>query len=217
MNGPLNEKQAALVALEALRMLAVCHAKRIVHGDVKAANFVVSGEVAYQLFKGGANLMSSGWLKAIDFGTSQYTGRGRCTIKMGTPTHYAPEKFAENYGTEADIWSLGVMLYRLMTGRLPFWDNYQEARLKSEKDVMNGIIYSEPEFTSEPWCQVSPECVDFIKSLLDRNYATRLTAVSALTHPFIARHVKKQQKYGLGMFESVVLPSTNLETYPTPV
>ena len=203
-------------------MLSECHAKKIVHGDVKAANFVVANRVEYHMFKHGTNLLPSGWLKGIDFGTSQYTGKGRCSNKVGTPTHWAPEVFAGSYHTEADMWSLGVMLYRLMTGRLPFWDSYEESRLKSEKDVLKGVIYTTPDFSSEPWCRVSPECVEFVKGLLNPNYATRLTAESALNHPFLSRHQKKQQqRLGLGLFEQVVLPSTataaSVEAYPAPV
>jgi len=210
-NGPLSERQMAMVVFEALKMLKECHQRKIVHGDVKAANFVISCDVAHHLFKRGDEFLPDGWLKAIDFGTSQYTGKGRCTNKIGTLTHFSPEKFAGSYHTEADIWSLGVMVYRLMTGRLPFWDNYQESRLKSEKEVLTGVIYSEPDFTSEPWCRVSPECADFVKGLLDRNYATRLTAESALNHPFVARHFKK--RLGSERFEPSVLPSMRQETY----
>lgn len=208
-NGPLLEWQMAMVLFEALKMLRECHARKIVHGDVKAANFVISCDVANHLFKRGDEFLPDGWLKAIDFGTSQYTGKGRCTNKIGTLTHFSPEKFAGSYHTEADMWSLGVMMYRLMTGRLPFWDNYQESQLKSEKDVLTGVIYSEPDFTTEPWCRVSPECVDLMKGLLNRNYATRLTAESALNHPFITRHFKK--RFGSERFEPSLLPSMREE------
>lgn len=73
-NGPLNEHQAAQVAIEALKLLRDCHAKRIVHGDVKAANFVIANRIEYQMFKRQWTPLPDGWLKGIDFGTSQHTG-----------------------------------------------------------------------------------------------------------------------------------------------
>lgn len=198
----------AYVAYEALRMLSACHRQGIIHGDVKASNFVIQNLVGYTMFKQG-NMLPSGWLKAIDFGTSQFSGRGRCSKKVGTPTHRAPEVIAGNYHTEADIWSLGVMLFRLLAGELPFWDEYQESQLKTEQEVNIGVLRNEIDFNTEPWCNVSPECVDFIQSLLDKSYMTRLTAESAMNHPFIIRHLNKKQRLGLGMFESVVFPSVD--------
>lgn len=221
-NGAMNEQQVALVMAEALKMLNECHSRKIVHGDVKPANFVIANRVEYHMFKKGTTLLPNGWLKGIDFGTSQYTGRGRCSNKVGTPTHWAPEVFAGSYHIEADMWSLGVMMYRLMTGRLPFWDNYKESMLKSEQDVLKGVIYSSPDFSGEPWSRVSPECVDFIKGLLNKNYEARLSAEAALNHPFMARNLKKTQIFGFGFFEQFLVSdrsttsTSSADAFPAP-
>eukprot|EP00210_Caulerpa_lentillifera_P001912 g1839.t1 len=213
-NGTLNEQQIALVMAEALKMLKECHSRKIVHGDIKPANFVIVDRVEYHMFKKGTPLLPNGWLKGIDFGTSQYTGRSRCSNKVGTPTHWAPEVFAGSYHTEADMWSLGVMMYRLMTGRLPFWDNYAESKLKSEKDVLKGVIYKDPDYSGEPWSRVSSDCLDFIKGLLNKNYEKRFSVDAALNHPFMARNLKKTQIFGFGFFDQILM--SNNSTTPAP-
>eukprot|EP00210_Caulerpa_lentillifera_P009442 g9003.t1 len=204
-NGTLNEQQIALVMAEALKMLKECHSRKIVHGDIKPASFVIVNRVEYHMFKKGTTLLPNGWLKGFDFGTSQYAGKSRCSNKVGTPTYWAPEVFAGSYHTEADMWSLGVMMYRLMTGRLPFWDNYAESKLKSEKDVLKGVIYKGPDYSGEPWSKVSSDCLDFIKGLLNKNYEKRFSVDVALNHPFMVRNLKKTQIFSFRFFDQTVM------------
>lgn len=62
------------------------------------------------------------WLKAVDFGCSQSISTQRSlTRRTGTPVYMAPEVFKREYGQESDMWSLGMMMYQLLTGRFPFW------------------------------------------------------------------------------------------------
>lgn len=94
-NGPLSETQAAIVAFQVLLLLRELHEARIVHGDVKPANFVVTNKLSYQLFKSKVPFLSRGWLKGVDFGCSQHTGKSRIQHKIGTPSHWAPEVFGQ--------------------------------------------------------------------------------------------------------------------------
>lgn len=73
-NGPVSEIHAAFVAAEVLNLLKHCHDTRILHGDVKAGNFVIISEIHEQMFLHRPSLLRSGWLKGIDFGTCQYIG-----------------------------------------------------------------------------------------------------------------------------------------------
>ncbi len=62
------------------------------------------------------------WLKAVDFGCSQsYRNKASLSRRTGTPVYMAPEVFKRDYLQASDMWSLGMMMYQLLTGRFPFW------------------------------------------------------------------------------------------------
>ena len=102
----------------------------------------------------------------------------------------APEVFDRDYLYESDLWSLGVVLYQLISGRFPFWDSTQTALMSSVQDVMNTVHHDDPDFTNHPFDQVSPECLDFLQQLLDKDYVTRMNTKEALEHPFIKKNVR---------------------------
>ncbi|CAD7701862.1 unnamed protein product [Ostreobium quekettii] len=189
-NGPLNESQAAMVAHQVLLLLREFHEARIVHGDVKPANFVIANKLSYQLFKRGMNFLPRGWLKAVDFGCSQNCGKGRIQQKLGTPSHWAPEVFGQTYHLEADVWSTGVLVYELLAGRLPFFTKKEEHRMRSERDILKALMFKEADFGCEELKGVSPECLDFLKQLLVKNHNHRMTVEQALEHKWMKNHVR---------------------------
>lgn len=73
--GPLSEEHAAFVAYEILNLVQQCHKSRILHGDVKAANFAVVSDNHSQMFLDNPKMLRSGWLKGIDFGTCTEVGK----------------------------------------------------------------------------------------------------------------------------------------------
>jgi len=115
--GPLPPEVAALYAIQVCKALAEAHALGIVHRDIKPSNLFLTRRPD-----------GTDCVKVLDFGISKMVGVGpefemtKTSAVMGSPYYMAPEQMrsARTVDARADIWSLGVILYRLITGRLPF-------------------------------------------------------------------------------------------------
>lgn len=92
------------------------------HGDVKPANFMLRQRFRDPLKALECGAAQGNWLKAVDFGCSQsYKNKASLSRRTGTPVYMAPEVFKRDYLEASDMWSLGMMMYQLLTGRFPFW------------------------------------------------------------------------------------------------
>ena len=204
--GPLSERAAAAVAHECLKVVATCHAAGVMHGDVKPANFMLreaftssspsssaDGETptivpastaAIEALVAGGSRPPARWLAAVDFGCAQPLGRASLNRRTGTPVYMAPEVFQRDYGREADLWSAGVMLYQLLSGRFPFWRSLDDCRARSVDEVMRSVLGDPVPLSGGAWETKSPACVDLLAGLLDRDPGSRLTAADALEHPW---------------------------------
>ena len=92
---------------------------------------------------------------------------------VGSSLHVAPEVLHRAYGTESDMWMVGVMTYVLLSGSRPFW-------APTENELFRAVLKTEPSFEEAPWPSLSPDAVDFVKRLLHKDYRKRLTAAQAL-------------------------------------
>jgi serine/threonine-protein kinase len=124
--GPLPIDQAVDIAIQAGSGLEAAHEAGMVHRDIKAANVMITQ-------KGGA--------KIVDFGLARLTGKTRLTkggSTLGTIAYMSPEQSrGEDVDQRTDIWSLGVMIYEMLTGQLPFKGGYEQA-------VVYEIMNAEP-------------------------------------------------------------------------
>jgi kinase len=78
-----------------------------------------------------------------------------------------------SYGTEADMWSIGVIAYTLLCRSRPFW-------ARTESGIFRSVLEAEPSFDEAPWPNLSADVKDFVKRLLNKDYMKRMTAAQAL-------------------------------------
>ncbi|KHG10111.1 CDPK-related protein kinase [Gossypium arboreum] len=165
--GRYTEDDAKAIVVQILSVVSFCHLQGVVHRDLKPENF---------LFTSGGEDAD---MKLIDFGLSDFIRPDeRLNDIVGSAYYVAPEVLHRSYSLEADIWSIGVITYILLCGSRPFW-------ARTESGIFRSVLRSDPNFDDLPWPSVTPEAKDFVKRLLNKDYRKRMTAVQALTHPWL--------------------------------
>ncbi|KAJ0009717.1 hypothetical protein Pint_34460 [Pistacia integerrima] len=166
--GKYSEEDAKVVLVQILNVVAFCHLQGVVHRDLKPEPFL------YQNFLYTTKDESS-QLKAIDFGLSDFVRPDeRLNDIVGSAYYVAPEVLHRSYGTEADVWSIGVIAYILLCGSRPFW-------ARTESGIFRAVLKADPSFDDGPWPSLSLEAKDFVKRLLNKDPRRRMTAAQALS------------------------------------
>uniref|UniRef100_A0A6G1SQM5 calcium/calmodulin-dependent protein kinase n=1 Tax=Aceria tosichella TaxID=561515 RepID=A0A6G1SQM5_9ACAR len=164
-----SEADASHCIQQILESVNHCHMNNVVHRDLKPENLLLASKA-----KGAA-------VKLADFGLAiEVQGEQNAWYGFaGTPGYLSPEVIKkEPYGKPVDIWACGVILYILLVGYPPFWD---EDQYNLYSQIKNGAYdYPTPE-----WDTVTPEAKNLINRMLQVNPAVRITATEALTHPWI--------------------------------
>jgi len=148
----------------------------VIHRDLKPENVLMTSDG------------DDGDIRILDFGLSKIsTPNEKCTEPYGTLTYCAPEIILdEPYNKEVDMWSLGVMTYLMVSGRLPF-------NAEDENKIARQIAFSEPDFENHDcWKRISKECVNFIKKLLEKDPKKRMVIGDALKHEWFKKFIKKK-------------------------
>nr|GLL23680.1 CDPK-related kinase 5-like [Ipomoea trifida] len=168
--GKYSEDDARAVMIQILNVVAFCHLQGVVHRDLKPENFLFSSKD------------ESSQLKAIDFGLSDFVRPDeKLNDIVGSAYYVAPEVLQRSYGTEADVWSVGVIAYILLCGSRPFW-------ARTESGIFRAVLKTDPSFDEGPWPSLSSEAKDFVKRLLNKDPRKRMSAAQALCHPWIRNH-----------------------------
>mmetsp|Transcript_1806 Transcript_1806/g.5420 ORF Transcript_1806/g.5420 Transcript_1806/m.5420 type:complete len:611 (-) Transcript_1806:13-1845(-) len=116
---PLPERWVATVIRQSLQAIAYVHSMGIMHKDLKSENILLlhEADVNDPSIQPHAVIIDLGIAELF---SARLGRRARCTVVAGTPTHMAPEVWRGNFGPVADVWSLGVVLYELLSGEIPF-------------------------------------------------------------------------------------------------
>jgi serine/threonine protein kinase len=161
------ESDARRVMLQLGSALQYLHLRGIVHRDLKPENIMVQEEGSDDVVVG-------------DFGLSKFTAGKQDSLKMacGTLAYVAPEVLKmTGYGKGVDLWSLGVIMYFMLRGRLPFDSDNQ-------KEIIALTLKGDIPFNHKPWEETSDNAKDLIRGLLKINPAQRLDIDQFMAHPW---------------------------------
>ncbi|GJP30285.1 hypothetical protein CLOM_g448 [Closterium sp. NIES-68] len=200
--GRLSERDAAQVFRQIVSAVALCHSRGVLHRDLKPENILLSRVPAFAASAPPATPATSPAgsaaaatpsaatpaaagagqrvvAKLADFGLAIPLKHGeRARGVAGSPFYIAPEVLTGDYSLEADVWSLGVILYILLSGAPPFWG-------ATDRDVFIKVLRNAVDMSGEEWRGVSEEAKGLVRCLLQRDPKRRPAAGKILTHPWI--------------------------------
>ena len=170
--GNFSESDARSVIYQVLKGMEYLHSKNIVHRDLKLENILLSDKSA------------SAVVKIADFGLARFfADDSQLRTICGSPLYVAPEILdiganMETYTPAVDMWSIGVMLYILLSGNSPFEN-------EDEQSLFQMIRLGEYSMDDHLWDHVSDEAKDCVQRLLTVNTSVRMTITQALEHPWV--------------------------------
>ena len=162
-----SEKEAAETVRPIVDAIRYCHSLGIIHRDLKPENLLY------------ATSEDSSIIKITDFGLARFVENELATTACGTPNYVAPEIIAgKGYSKEVDLWSIGVIIYIMLCGFPPFYDD-------NNAQLFALIQKGQFEFPSPYWDDISDSAKNLIKSLLVVDPTKRLTSDNIMTHPWM--------------------------------
>jgi serine/threonine protein kinase len=175
-----SESDASVLVRNVLSGLAHIHSKGIIHRDLKPENLLLRHQASE------SSSLSSHLTDVClaDFGLAGYVPSTTC---CGSPAYIAPEVISvgyyrtrkEPYNTKCDIWSIGVITYILLSGKMPFHG-------RSFKETFEYIINNRWSFNGDTWDNVSPDAKKFVEACLTPDPAARPSAQALLSHRWLA-------------------------------
>ena len=177
--GKFDEGQSAFIMNQIFKAITYCHSLNIIHRDLKPENIMITDREKNGCLQ----------VKIIDFGTAKISEKGQSENRyVGSSYYMAPEVIKRKYNEKCDIWSCGVIMYILLTGRPPF-DG------EDDNEILENVKIGKYDMTNHPFPLLSDESKDLITKLLEYNPNKRISASEALNHSWFktAEFKKKDQ------------------------
>eukprot|EP00826_Nyctotherus_ovalis_P041211 TRINITY_DN4122_c0_g2_i4.p2 TRINITY_DN4122_c0_g2~~TRINITY_DN4122_c0_g2_i4.p2 ORF type:complete len:228 (-),score=72.53 TRINITY_DN4122_c0_g2_i4:666-1349(-) len=169
----MSESDAAHIVKQLLSAVTYCHSRGVVHRDLKPENVLIDSIGA----DGKINV------KVIDFGAALFVPPSvKMVERLGTPYYIAPEVLNGNYNEKCDIWSIGVILYILLSGHPPFNGENDEEIMRAVKQGKYHFKSILPITEGPTWSNVSDAAKDLIRQMLAYDPEKRITAEQAYKH-----------------------------------
>lgn len=181
----LTEIEVGVMLKKLISGIEHLHSLGIAHRDVKPENFILTHN--------GPDAE----LKIIDFGMSKIVKNNELNTMVGTPYFLAPEVMSLKYGKECDYWSIGVIMYFLLSGKYPFDGPSLVA-------IFQKIEKADFNFNDISWEKVTDKAKDLISKLLVVDPKQRFTLVQALGHNWFDHNQEKESETHLEIFNSII-------------
>jgi calcium-dependent protein kinase len=191
-----SDREAAEVTRQMLRVLCHLHARSIVHRDLKLENFLYQSKNPHEQMKkylgelqenNGKNVHAEApQLKLIDFGFARHWDPSTLMLtSCGSAEYVSPDVLCgEGYTDKCDLWSIGVIVWMLLTGYPPFHGD--------RRTMMSKIKQGRPDWSHQGrWKSVAHDARDFVKRLLVKDPEERSDARTALQHPWLVHSAPK--------------------------
>ena len=177
--GPLGVGEVIHIAIQIAEGLDRAHEEGIVHRDIKPANIIITDR---------------GEVKILDFGLAKLAGQAQLTkdsSTLGTVAYMSPEQLSgEEVDQRTDIWSVGVVLYEMLTGQLPFTGEYEQA-------IVYSIINDEPGSPLNIKSELSFELNQIINKALKKNPQERYQNINELKSELDKLSLSNKSNYSL--------------------
>ncbi|KAJ7525320.1 hypothetical protein O6H91_17G045500 [Diphasiastrum complanatum] len=158
-----SEAEAAKVLKTLMEVVQYCHGHGILHRDLKPENILLATREA------------SSPIKVADFGLARcFKPDNKFSEMAGSAYYIAPEVLRGEYGEAIDVWSAGIVLYILLTGVPPFWD-------ETEEGIFEAIRIGNFDLSCDPWTSISSAAKELVKGMICPDVEKRLTPLQVLS------------------------------------
>ena len=169
-----DEKDMSIIIYQLLKALIFIHSKNIVHRDIKPENILFSNKRDFTS------------LKLIDFGLA--TNSLKDTKSVGTPYYMSPEIIKGNYSPKTDMWSVGVIIHLMLTGKFPF----EVPKGGNLFDIIENTEFS-LKYLNKAEC--SEEAKDLLKKIFVKDVEKRISSTECIEHPWIKKYYIKKDSH----------------------